>query len=166
MIHFNRAEFNLDAIRRAAGLHPEMSSKYRYWVYGLKNHSPEHPNPAIEIEIGAHVNGPVGRTRDWLISNGISCKATHAKKNYPGYTDYTIYLGLRRDVREHVTFAACMVETLVYALEEMMVLDSAFRIPNVPKLLEPLVAKKVETTAKSASLTLDAISQILAQPTF
>ena len=151
-IYFHIKDYNLLAIQRAAHLNAAMVSRYRYFIYGLKNVSPKTPNnQPLEIEVGTKVKAdPIRRIAELFRASGLHgiVRPFHVKPNYPRYTPYTIYIGLRRDLREHVSFCACMIETIVLGMEGRVAIDAAFKIPNVPKLAEVLTTTPAKEPAK------------------
>ena len=136
-IHFNRHDHNLAAIRLEAKLtNPHRTTRYQYRIYGLKNVSTESPlcdNYPVEIEAGNDVaRSLVNELIAFFASNHLSIRAGDANDDWPGYSDYSVYIGLRRDLRENVPFAARVLSTIIQRMEGRLKIDDAFRLPPVP----------------------------------
>lgn len=124
-ISFNYNDYHLRKIENNSKLF-NLDTKYSYRIYGLKNKS----NPDIYIEYGKFLNLNTECIEKFFKLNGISIEIAlfQDKDDKRG-----IYIGLRYDLREHVTFCSCVLQTIIYYLEGRLNLNTDYKIIGIPK---------------------------------
>jgi hypothetical protein len=124
MISFNKNDYFLPSIEAESKFHTLAVQKH-YRVFGLKNQD----NPPVLIRYG-----PEAIEETKVMQLHYVFKKSGLIADF--YRDYPkgLSIGLRRDVRENVPFAAALLQTIVYYLENKIDLPKTFRIPMVNKL--------------------------------
>jgi|SRR5664279_3245417 len=131
MVNFNTVDYNLHLIAQASRLGELKANKNTtILIYGSRL---IRENPMIKINLLPKV-----RLRNLkaicrlLRGNGLSVRVTRSSETKRGGQ---VEIGLRRDLREKegVTFAASLVQTLVYAMEGILKIPAGYTLPNAPK---------------------------------
>lgn len=124
MIDFNSKDFNLTQIRSESKM-GNLITKFPYRIFGIKQ------NRNYLVKIGFNSNRltlrGLGILSNVLRENGIELKTDFA------YTDSEeIVIGLRRDIRKNVLFSSALLQTIIYCLEERLVLTRNTKLPKIP----------------------------------
>ena len=135
MIEFNINDENLQAIKAESKLY-NLKTKHDYRVYGLKKKI----NPPILISCDATKidENFEKQIKAFFKKNNliVEIEDDEDDKN-------RIYIGLRNDVREYIVLTAAIIQTLIYAIEGKLELNSEYSIGKMPKfndeIGEPLV---------------------------
>lgn len=124
MINFNEKDDNMLIIARLSKL-ANLETKNDFRIYGLSNEG------NWPILISAQENIVSGEQEkqmaDFMKINGIESATEDVK---PDCTK--IYIGLRRDVREHPELCALLLETFVHFIEGRLELQPDFKVGNIP----------------------------------
>ena len=127
MIDFNENDYNLVKIRRESKLF-NLVTKHEFRVYGLRQSG----NPLIWIEYNRYdqrISSLIlSKLQDFFTKNNINIEFERRNDE-----EYVVNIGLRRDLREHVVLSSAIIQTIIYALEGKLDLDSSQVIPGIPK---------------------------------
>ncbi len=131
MISFNLKDYQLSAIRRESKL-SNMRTKNEFRVYGLAQ---QYKNPPILIEAQAAVwenrQEELMELKNFFDSQGLPNQIGIDET----IEDQTIFIGLRRDLRDHTLLSTAVLQTIVYQLENRLDLNNEFKVPGIPKLV-------------------------------
>lgn len=125
MIDFNLKDYALKEICHEGKL-GNLGTQYEYRVYGLKQSG----NPMVLIEYPEHIqlSEPIlGQISIFFAKNNIEVKRAYIESEAS-----TVYLGLRKDIREHVVLCAAILQTIIYSLEGRLKLKRGFKVPGIP----------------------------------
>lgn len=129
-ISFNTDGHNIEAIQAESRL-ANMLTKYRYLVYGLVDDGDSEP---IMIKAGRQVPLPALQGLQALfVFNHAPMSISHFKKPR---SDFKVYIGLRRDLRDQIALCGAILQTIVYSVEGRTVIDPlvAYTLPGIPKM--------------------------------
>ncbi len=128
MISFNKHDDKMKEIAALAHFHSALT-KEDYRIYGLKTNG-QNPPILIEYSPGSDVAGELNAKCNTLMVffslHNIKINYDHLKddREEDSGTDYKVYIGVRRDMRENVQFTAAVLKTIVYYLEDKIKLPS------------------------------------------
>jgi len=125
MINFNTKDFNLDKIWKQFNI-PEFECKYDYDIYGLKD---DGKNPPILLELPYRfidLDIKIVNLRKFLTRHGIQPIIDINLEQ-----DDKISVGMRKDIRQHVTLSTATLSTIVLYLEGKFVLEK--KSMGIPK---------------------------------
>jgi hypothetical protein len=158
MIEFNEKDYNLKKIRIDSKLF-NLLTTYSYRVYGLLQEN----NPPVLIEFNSNVvddkfNEKLKIIDKFFEENQIKCISEDSEDGNK------IFIGLRKDIRKHVILCSSILQTIVYGLENRLVIKKGFKIDNVPSLCSNSIVEN--TTVKpvvnsSISVNSDSTSDFL-----
>ena len=124
-------DFNCHKIAKESKLF-NLATRLNYRVYGLRKEG----NPLIEMEsINFDTNtipNRIQRVRRFLSANKIDINFEERDGDADNYDD-KIYIGLRRDLRQHVILSSSILQTIIYTLEGRIELDKKYTIPGIPR---------------------------------
>lgn len=121
-------DYNIEKIAKKAAL-LRLTTQHEYRIYGLKEGYKS--TGLIEFPKSDQTLFPIACNvcaLFWHNNVGLDWKDTKEGN--------VISIGLRRDLRENVEFAASLLQTIVFAFEEMLVIDnkqSKTILPGIPK---------------------------------
>ena len=124
MVRFNMYDRNMEKIQADSKLF-NLKTVNKIWVYGMRA-----DNPVVRLRHAPDRSPDILHAAARILEpNGIQVVV---ESGSCGKADYSI--GLRRDLRDHISLSSGIVQTIVYALEKKLRLIGSFDIPGVPSL--------------------------------
>lgn len=130
MISFNEHDINMSAIAARAKLFNTVT-RYGYRIYGLKLDRTkliriQAPPNLLKDELPR-----LGLLADVFEQNNLAFGTEENSK----LANETFHIGLRLDLREYPEFTARCLKTIIYGLEDLLILQRNFRFSHVPTAL-------------------------------
>ena len=140
MISFNKQDDKMAEIARSARFFAALT-KEDYRIYGLKKNTTNKPiliefSPSSDVYDTIKDNCAI--LQKFFAANGIALYFGDLDTSDMDEesTDYKIYIGIRRDIRENVPLAVAILKTIVYFLEGKLVLTATSKLGDIPKFLK------------------------------
>jgi hypothetical protein len=135
MISFNKKDDKMSEIAKQSQISGAVT-KEDYRVYGLRNEN----NAPILIEYSSNsdVYNEVYRKccmlRTFFNRHGIALE--HAEiEHEEDNTDYKIYIGIRRDIRNDAPLACAILKTIVYYLDDKLKIEDNSTVGVLPRFI-------------------------------
>ncbi len=130
MVKFNLNDFNFPKISRESKMF-SLVTKHPFYVYGLRRNFDsmvliEYNDAYVLEESEMYVK--TSQLKSWFGTNGIDAEIDNQQAIYQ---NGRITIGIRRDLRDHVVFCACLIQTIIYAYEGRLTLTNV-KIPGIP----------------------------------
>ena len=126
-VEFNEKDYNLPKIKELSKL-ASLETVNNYRIYGLR----QEDNPVVLIEYNPnYVKIPVGRINplvEFFKLNKINIRFETINSNKP-----KLYIGLRKDIREHNGLCVAILQTIVHHLENRLNFKKDYKVAGIPK---------------------------------
>src|SRR5579859_3233220 len=124
MISFNKKDEKMGEIAKLSKIVGALT-KEDYRVYGLRNSN----NPPILIEYSEHsdvydkLDSKCTKLDAFFKKNGIDITFGPLEDETEDGTDYKVYIGLRRDVRNDLPLTCALLKTIIYFIEDKIEIE-------------------------------------------
>jgi hypothetical protein len=123
-ISFNVKDDNMETIRNETKF-SNLLTKFEYRIYGLQNDD----NPPIKISAQDSL---VTSEQEKAITTFLKNSNIQVEFEDCNSNDKKIYIGIRRDIRDHIILSASLIQTIIYFFEGRLELPSDYKISGIP----------------------------------